>query len=334
MDTDNTQAENEIQMRGVLGSRKFRVVPVMLGIAFLFSIFYFLCIFSPSDFPKGSIVVISSGENLKKITQDFKQKHIIKSAVVFQSLVIVLGGEKRVMAGDYLLQNSENAVVLAYRIVHGDFGMSEVKVTIPEGFSVADISNLLEQKLVRFNRDQFLKDTQHLEGYLFPDTYFFPPTASSSDIVLRMKNNFNMKIEPLRVDITQSGHSESDIVKMASILEGEATSTTDRQIVAGILWNRIKQKLPLQVDATFKYINGKTTETLTLDDLKINSPYNTYVYRGLPPTPINNPGIDSISAAMHPIQTKYMYFLTGKDGVMHYAVTFDEHKNNKEKYLR
>jgi UPF0755 protein len=104
--------------------------------------------------------------------------------------------------------------------------------------------------------------------------------------------------------------------------------------VAGILWNRITQKLPLQVDATFKYINGKTTATLTLADLQIDSPYNTYVYRGLPPTPINNPGLDAINAALHPIQTKYIYFLTGTDGAMHYAVTFDEHKKNKERYLK
>jgi len=120
---------------------------------------------------------------------------------------------------------------------------------------------------------------------------------------------------------------------MASILEGEALTTSDRKLVAGVLWRRLEIGMPLQVDATFSYVNGKTTFELTLDDLKIDSPYNTYKYKGLPPTPINNPGLNSINAALYPTKTKYLYFLSGNDGKMHYARTFEEHKRNRQLYL-
>ena len=121
---------------------------------------------------------------------------------------------------------------------------------------------------------------------------------------------------------------------MASILENEARLYESRQIVAGILWKRISLKIALQVDAAFKYINGKTTEDLTLDDLKINSPYNTYNRLGLPPTPISNPGLLAIKAAVNPIKTQYLYFLSDKSGNMNYAITLEEHAENKWKYLK
>jgi UPF0755 protein len=333
-----TQMENEKPVTEpirVIGMQKNNIVRIGVACIVVVSLvilsYFFLS--PPTNFPSDTVVTISSGETLKSVVENFRTDHIIRSSTLFQSLVVLLGGEKKVIAGDYLLKNSEGSLPLALRIVRGDFGMVEVKVTIPEGFSVANIGDLLEEKLVKFDKEQFLQIASPKEGYLFPDTYFFPPTASSSDIVTRMQNNFNVKIQPFGMDILKSGHSESDILKMASILEGEATSTKDRQIVAGILWSRIKQGIPLQVDSTLKYITGKTSAQLTVSDLKINSPYNTYVYRGLPPTPINNPGLDSISATLHPIATKYVYFLTGKDGVMHYAVTFAEHEKNIQKYL-
>jgi len=120
---------------------------------------------------------------------------------------------------------------------------------------------------------------------------------------------------------------------MASIIEAEARTTESRRIISGILWKRISLGMPLQVDSTFVYINGKNTYELTSDDLKIDSPYNTYVYKGLPPTPIGNPGLDAILAALYPKTSKYLYFLSSKSGDMYYATTFEQHKRNKELYL-
>jgi UPF0755 protein len=150
-----------------------------------------------------------------------------------------------------------------------------------------------------------------------------------------LRANFNKRIVVISDEIELFKHPVNDVVRMASILEEEARTTTSRRIIAGILWKRISIGMALQVDAAFQYVNGKRDSAdLTLDDLKIDSPYNTYVYRGFPPTAITNPGLDSLFSAVTPIKTSYLYYLSDKKGEMHYARTFEEHVANKNKYLR
>ena len=149
-----------------------------------------------------------------------------------------------------------------------------------------------------------------------------------------LRANFDTKIKALSPAIDASGHSLSDIVIMASLVEKEARTSANRRIVAGILWNRLEKNMPLQVDAVFGYINNRDTYSPSLTDLKIDSPYNTYVYKGLPPGPINNPGLDSLDAAVNPTKTDYFYYLTGSDNQMHYATTYAEHQANQKKYLK
>ena len=148
-----------------------------------------------------------------------------------------------------------------------------------------------------------------------------------------MEDNFEAKINSLSAFATTT-RSKEDIIIMASILENETRTPEDRRIVSGILWKRLKLGMPLQVDASFVYVNGKNTYELTANDLKIDSPYNTYKYQGLPPGPIGNPGLDSILAALNPTTTKYLYFLSSLDGKMYYAQTFEQHKKNRELYLK
>jgi UPF0755 protein len=245
-----------------------------------------------------------------------------------------LGGEKKIIAGDYFIKSPENVYTLSKRIILGKYQTISVKITIKEGTSNKEIADVLKKEIINFNSQEFLSKTKDKEGYLFPDTYFFSPKAQIDEIIFKMENNFDFKIQKYQKDILKSKKPLSDIIKMASILEGEAKTTEDRRIVSGILWKRIKMKIPLQVDATFKYINSKGTFDLTLDDLKIDSPYNTYKILGLPKTPINNPGEDAIYASLNPTETDYLYFLTGKDGKMYYSKTFEEHKIKKQKYLR
>lgn len=298
------------------------------------AVLYFTFWRTPSDFPVHSIISVQNGESLEDVTQKFASQRLVRSPFVFRSLVILLGGEKKVTAGDYLLTDRESPLTLAWRIIEGKFGMDPVKLTIPEGLNVFEISALLSKNLVVFDPQTFEIEAKKREGYLFPDTYFFAPTAKPDEVMQRMQSNFDEKIKTIQADIDAFPKSFEDIVIMASILEGEAKDTESRKIVAGILWKRISIGMPLQVDATFKYINGKDSSNLTLDDLKIQSEYNTYVHKGLPPTPINNPGVDALLAAVTPTKTDYLYFLTGKDGKMYYAKTFEQHKLNKEKYLR
>ena len=147
-----------------------------------------------------------------------------------------------------------------------------------------------------------------------------------------MQNNFLVNIDSIP-GLATTTYKLGDIIIMASILEAEARTTESRKIIAGILWKRLKLGMPLQVDSTFSYINGKNTYELTLDDLQIDSPYNTYKYASLPPGPIGNPGVDAINSALNPTVTKYLYFLSSKSGKMYYATTFEQHIKNKELYL-
>lgn len=286
----------------------------------------------PSGFPVGQVVTVYPGESLQQITNTLHDANIIRSPIIFRSTVILLGGEKKVMAGDYLLDTKEGPVDLAYRLVNGKYHIKVAKITIPEGWNVFQIADYLQNNLINFDKQKFLSLARKEEGYLFPDTYFMSPAIKLESIIEIMKNNFEARIKKIP-ELSESKYELEDIINMASILEAEARTTESRRIIAGILWKRIQIGMPLQVDSTFSYVNGKNTYELTLSDLKIDSPYNTYEYGGLPPGPINNPGIDSIVAAATPISTKYLYFLSSRSGDMYYAQTFEQHKKNKELYL-
>jgi len=210
----------------------------------------------------------------------------------------------------------------------------EVTVTIPEGLSIKQIGEILENAKL-FPKDAFVKIAQKEEGYLFPDTYRFYKNAKPEDAVVKMKENFNKKVTAdILEEIKKSKRTLREVVIMASILEEEVKSTEDRKIVAGILWKRLDRGMGLNVDAALTYILGRASHDLTIDDLKFDSPYNTYRYRGLPPTPISNPGLDAILAAASSTPSKYFYYLTDKEGAVHYAKTLEEHALNKFKYLR
>jgi UPF0755 protein len=187
---------------------------------------------------------------------------------------------------------------------------------------------------VNFDKKKFLEITSNQEGYLFPDTYFLYVNVTAEELVEKLRGNFNEKIKTVDEEIEASNKSFSDILIMASIIEKEVATPEDRAIVSGVLWKRIKKGMPLQVDATLGYVTGRTSAQLTVDDLKSTSPYNTYTHKGLPPTPICNPGLDAIKSALNPKDSPYYFYLTGNDGITYFAKTFDEHKKNKEKYLR
>lgn len=181
--------------------------------------------------------------------------------------------------------------------------MVQVRVTIPEGYTAKDIASRFN-RFKNFDKDIFLGITQGKEGYLFPDTYFLTGQETETEVVEKMESNFINKV----------GDIKKDILIMASILEKEAKTEEDKKIISGILWKRLDAGMLLQVDASLDY--------------------NTYSYQGLPSEPICNSGLDSIQAALHPVDSPYWYYLSDKNGNIHYAKTFEEHKINKEKYLR
>jgi UPF0755 protein len=226
--------------------------------------------------------------------------------------VIILGGEKRIISADYLFENKLPVWQVATRIVGVGHRMAPVSVTIPEGFDVNQIGATFSMVLKNFNKTRFLALATKLEGYLFPDTYFFSSSAGAENVVQSMSDNFKKKITPLLPGIISSGKTERDIITMASLIEREAKGDTDREVISGILWKRIAINMPLQVD----------------------SDPETYKIRGLPMNPIGNPGLLAIKAAISPQSSPYLYYLHDKNGNIHYAINFTEHTKNKLKYLQ
>ena len=187
---------------------------------------------------------------------------------------------------------------------------------------------------MNFNKETFLSLAVPLEGKLYPDTYFIPEEFTAEQLVDLMVQTFNEQTAPLQEKIAQSALTETEILTLASILEREANSPESMKLVSGILQGRMSAGMPLQADASVEYILDKPLKELTPDDLKVDSPYNTYLNRGLPPTPIGNPGIEAINAVLEPTPSDFVFYITDNDGVFHYAKTYDEHLDNIDRYLR
>ena len=304
---------------------------LVAGVLALFFIFIFV-LTPPWSFPSKSIITISEGSGLHTLSINLEEGRVIRSPFWFRTFSIVLGGGRNMKAGQYYLSRPLNSFTIAWRIFHGHYNIETVKITIPEGFTVKKISNLFDNRFTFFDHQAF--EFSAPEGYLFPDTYFVQVTATATSTIKMLNDNFTRKIDSIKEKLESSDKTLDEIITMASILEGEARGLEDMAVVSGILWKRIDQDIPLQVDTRFIYVNGNTTKELTSDDLKIKSPYNTYLYRGLPPTPISNPGLVSIEAALNPTTTPYLYFLTGDDGEMYYSKTFDEHVEKKRKHIK
>jgi len=286
----------------------------------------------PAKFKDETTIKIERGSNLTQISKKLKEDGLIRSQFWFKSFVEIFGGDTAVKAGDYHFEKPISTPTLAWRLSIGKYSLNPIRVTVPEGLNVRQMSELFAGKFDLFDKEEFIKDA--LEGYLFPDTYFFLPNASSSGVIEKMNAQFGDVITALQEKIGNSGKSFEDVITMASLVEEEAHTKEDRRIISGILWKRLGLGIPLQVDASFSYVNGKNTYELTLVDLEVDSPYNTYRNLGLPPTPISNPGLDSILAALEPIDSDYLYYLSDLDGNIYYAEDFDGHQKNRELYLR
>lgn len=297
------------------------------GLFFLLFLFY---ISSPSDFPVNKVITIEKGATLKEVAENFEKENLIHSYFLFNILMRYSGGAKNIKAGKYLFEKRLSLFSLMNRLIKGDYGVSDIKITIPEGSTIKDINRIFQEK----GFENFEIKDIGLEGYLFPDTYFFTIDTTSQMVVAKMTENLKNRTAELEEDIRKSQRSFHQILTMASLIEKEAAHSEDRKIISGILWKRFDKKMPLQVDAAFVYVIGKNTFELTEDDLKIDSPYNTYIHRGLPPTPIANPGLDAIQAAIFPEKSPYWYYLSDKEGNIHYAKTFEEHVSKKQKYLK
>jgi peptidoglycan lytic transglycosylase G len=288
---------------------------------------------APDAFPVDQLVSVPEGESVQAIGKDLESQGVIRSPLMFRALMVVFGRERGARAGDYLFKQPLSVWSVARAIASGSFGLEPIRIRIPEGATTKQMASIYSKELQRFDSDRFLAEAKPLEGYLFPDTYFFLPNSTESNVIQAMHQNFEDHIATIQNEFASSTHPESDIIIMASILEKEAFNTEDRRMISGVLWNRLSKGMALQVDATFLYTLGKGSFDLTMKDLTTDSPYNTYTNKGLPPTPIGSPSMDSIEAALHPIQSDYLFYLADRTGVTHYAKTYAEHLLNRKLYL-
>lgn len=314
-------------------NRLFLRIGLVIFCLYIFIIFVRLFFYIPQGFLGPVSVQIEKGETVSSVAQKLRSSRVIKHPLLFKLLVKLRSPNHGVIAGDYILERGSLWSVVS-KVIENPANRDLIRVTIPEGLTSKEISEILESKLEKFDSNNFKNITEGLEGYLFPDTYFFNKSATEEDVLDQLKKNFNNQMNSIKNDIDSSGKDFKDLIIMASLLEEEARTTETRKMVSGILWKRLSAGMPLQVDAVFPYIIGKNTFEITLKDLEFDSPYNTYKYKGLPPGPISNPGKDSILAAIYPTKSDYWFYLSDKNGLMHYAITFDEHKINKAKYLK
>ncbi len=294
---------------------------------------------------------IRSGEGVKEIARKLEDAKLIKNDLYFNYYIWRTNSREKLQAGEYELRGSMTIPEIVQVISIGEIVPNEIKVTFPEGMSSKQMEKILSEK--GFTKDGFLEKVKTgagaktdyqffsdrpakagLEGYLFPDTYIFFREAGAEQIISRMLFNFDEKLTPeLRAEIKRQGKTIYDVVTMASILEKEVKSEEDMKIASGIFWDRISYGQPLQSCATIAYVLGKEKAQYSYEDTRTPSPYNTYINTGLPPGPINNPGMKAIKAAIFPTETKYNYFLTDPEtGKTIYSRTSEEHEENKAKY--
>lgn len=306
----------------------------VLGVLGLCVLAVLVASFPPALFPHEPSVVIEDGATVSSVARDLYDQSIISSPILFRFLVAALAPKSGVIAGEYAFSAPVGLFAVARAVTDPTGGNHTIRLTIPEGLNNREIAEIARQKLGEgFKIDTFLLAAAKEEGYLFPDTYFVPKNLTPKKLVQLMRDNFDAHIVEIKEEIENSGRTLDELVNMAAILEGEAYTESSMRKVAGVLWHRIEIDMPLQVDAVFKYFLGRTTFDLTLEDLGHESLYNTYDNKGLPPTPINNPGLAAIRAAATPEETDALFYLTGKDGIFYFAKTFEEHKANKFKYL-
>lgn len=274
---------------------------------------------------KDFLIVKGSGASV--IGNKLYKEGLVKSPLAFKIYVQVTGKSGKIQAGEYRLTPSFNLFQLVDQLGRGP---AEIWVTIPEGLRREEIAQKFADSLGKDDTfvKEFLVNSAGEEGYLFPDTYLFPKTASASAVVGKMTRTFESKT--LNLNLTKN-----DVI-LASLIERETKTKEERPIVAGIILNRLNAGWPLQIDASVQYAVGDKNNwwpILTKDDLSINSPYNSYKFAGLPPTPIANAGLTSLQAAANPTQTDYWYYIHASDGQIYYAKTLSEHNENIRKYL-
>lgn len=267
---------------------------------------------------------------------------LIRSRTAFEVLARVGCEGRPFVAGTYRIRKNASLFDVVDQLIQGKVATS--RVTIPEGFTISQIAKRLEAggvtqgaafaEKAAEGASEFGMETPNgsLEGYLFPDTYFFDLEVEPDTAIRQMLEALKVRVvDPYADTMKRRGQTLHEVLTIASLVEREARTAEDRPLVASVIMNRLAARMPLQIDATVQYAAGRHKNRLLFRDLEVDSPYNTYKHRGLPPGPIASPGLASIKAALNPASTDYLYYVATKDGGHLFASTFEAHKANIRK---
>lgn len=273
-------------------------------------------LFSPIVIEGKKMFTINEGESLKSLSTRLEEAGLVNSSSLLRMYLSFNDKDTKVQLGEYEFTGNVSLFSLARQITDEGPKSPLLSVTIPEGSTSLEVFQIFVKALPQLNKDTFssLVESNNLNGKLFPSTYHLLPSYQEMNIITLMSDVYIKKVAPIFKEATLPAPlaKEEDVLTLASILEGEANTEKDMKIVAGILLERMRIGMPLQVDVAME----------------------TYKARGLPKVPINNPGLVAIKAVLDPVYTDYLYYITGNDGEMYYAETFNDHKRNIQKYLK
>jgi len=322
----------------------------LIILSYLFGLAIFYSCFTEITSPVGSvpkiedIMQIDPGMGVINIGSILEKKGFIRNALAFQLVSILNGSDRSLKAGNYLINSDMSMLQIIRLIASGDNVL--YRFTIPEGFTALEIAGLWEQKGFG-NASDFIRELNdpeiakkynissvNLEGYLFPDTYLIPHSLTEHEAINMMIEQFNRKVpEIIGAKSKNINLSNYEIISLASIIEKEAKVENERPLISAVFHNRLRLDQKLESCATVLYSLGYPDRKLTYNDLRdVSSDYNTYVYKGLPPGPICNPGLNSIIAAVNPSKDKYLYFVSKNDGTHYFTENYNDFLRAKKKY--
>lgn len=317
----------------------------VFSLLFILFIWLMLTWFLPVGGKHEYVISVDSGDSSRVVANKLKASGLNYNPQIFSLLTKYKKVDQKIKIGEYKFIGPISMWQVVEQLVKTE--STEIKITLIEGWSARQVAGYLENSGL-FNQQEFLEyinnppkelyakysfleSGKSLEGYLFPDTYFVYKTVTIEELVDLLLITFERKVG---ADYVANKEDFYNILKLASIVQDEVSKNNDMGMVADIFQKRLKQGMPLQSDATVNYITGKGMASPLISDTEIQNPYNTYRNKGLPPTPISNPGVQAIKAVLNPLANPYYYFLTTKDGQTIYSKTFAEHVANKNKYLK
>ena len=325
------------------------IILFIILIILFFTVWFYIEYYLPyKGETESKVIEIERGVHVKAIAKKLEREKIIKNSTAFLIGYKIFFKNKSLKAGEYLFYFPVSCHQVLSKLIKGEILLH--LITIPEGLTIEEIAEIYKEKL-GISKEEFLKATKStnlikeidkkardLEGYLFPETYHFPKGISADKIVetmiLQFKKIFDEKWRKRALDL---GMNVREIVILASLIEKETSVPEEKPLISAVFHNRLKKGMKLECDPTIIYAlkrEGKYENRIRTRDKKFDSPYNTYLYYGLPPGPICNPGRESLKAALFPAPVKYLYFVSKNDGTHYFSFSLREHNRAVQKYQK